>query len=40
MGEISVLKWKDQEAPAQIGQLYRAILSLWARNNKSKWVGI
>jgi len=35
-GEVSVLKWKDQEAPPQIGQLYRAIRSLWAQNNKSK----
>jgi len=40
MGEISVFKWKGQEVPAQIGQLYRAILSLWAQNNKSKWGGI
>jgi hypothetical protein len=36
MGEVSVLKWKDHEAPAQFGQLYSTILSLWAQNNKSK----
>jgi hypothetical protein len=33
MGEVSVLIWKDQEAPAHIGH---AIMSLWAQNNKSK----
>ena len=48
--EINTMFWNERSfrsqmeisgsPPAQIGQLHRAVLSLWAQNNKSKWVGI